>query len=113
MSGWSFYLLNGREDRNWQQADACYPAGLRCQIEMDFHHVRLLRVPPTIRVWLNLAFSSEGLATRPSGFLFVPDRIEPDVRAMLRGWQVYGRWWTLRRAHFGSKRAQDEWEALL
>ncbi len=113
MSGWSFYLLNGREDRNWQQADAQYPVGLLCQIEIDFHHVRLLQVPVSIRVWLQMAFAGDGLAPRPGGFLFVPDRIERDVRAMLRDWEVYGRWWTLRRAHFGSKRAQDAWEVLL
>lgn len=116
MRGWAecCYKLTPREDARWVNAMEAYPYDLCLDIEVSFARGWFLRVVPVAtRVLLVLSFQDRGLEPLPDGTLWVPDDLQRTVRQSLRQEGTRGQWWTLRRAHFRSVRAQQAWEALL
>lgn len=116
MSNWveRYYRFREGEDPRWDAACEAFPDKLGLEAEPDWGRSWIVDLPVVAAVLVYLALRDHGVVSLSDGRLLIPGDAEPKARSLLRAQTRFrGRWWSIRRAHFATPRAQEAWEALI
>ena len=116
MSNWveRHFRFRESQDPRWDAAFEAFPDELGLEVDPDWGRFWIVDLPVVAAVLVYLALSNFGVVSLGDGRLLIPGGAEPKARSLLREWTRFrGRWWSIRRAHFATPRAQKALEALL
>jgi hypothetical protein len=116
MSNWveRHYRFRESQDPRWEAAFEAFPDELGLEVDPDWGRFWIVKLPVVAATLVYLTLSDHGAQSLGDGWLLVTEDAGPKVRSILRDQTRFrGRWWSIRRAHFATPRAQKAFEALL
>lgn len=116
MSNWveRHYRFRESQDPRWDAAVEAFPDELGLEVDPDWDRFWLVDLPVVPATLVYLALSDQGVESLSDGRLLIRGDAEPKARSLLRDQTRFrGRWWSIRRAHFATPRAQEAFQVLL
>lgn len=116
MSDWvtCHYRFRESQDSAWEKVLDHIPEELCGEIDFDFGRCWIVDLPPMEAILVFLSLADRGVESCGDGRFWLPDNRRVEVTNLLHNQtRVRGRWWSIRRAHFGSKRARTAFQSAL
>ena len=108
------YRFRESQDPRWDAAFEAFPDELGLEAEPDWGRSWIVDLPVVAATLVYLALSDHGVLSLGDGRLLIPGDGEAKARSILRDQTRFrGRWWSIRRAHFATPRAEQAFQALL